>query len=496
MLRSRDGEPYRVVYIKRRGGTASPLLSKAAKELWSWASARNIRIMAAHKSGSSNMEADRESKTFVREKFEWGLDKEVVEKLFKLYGKPQVDLFTSRLNHKLESYFSLYADSYATKIDCFTHSWSGMFAYAFPPFSLIARTITKAVKDGAVIVLITPLWRSQSWFPLALQNPPYFAVGAASPYKLKRMPSSASPSEAFCPLGMDDLSRCWEKDGLERGTISDLLARAAICTVTDLVYGRDWSDNHLVARCMKGLYRRNPPRPRYTSTWDVDRSLTHILIALLALCSPKRASEIAALSLSSLHKSDDQWTFFINYRNKNRVSGAPHTAVYERFPDDSHLCPVDSLTAYLAAIVPIREGEDKLLLSYCPPYKAVTAQTLSRWLKTVLGAAGVNSDFAAHSTRSASTSKARRERVSLDTIMKAACWSSKGNTFQKFYCREVEDSFQQSVLSRFDVELSSRSRKPGPTNKDTNVTKTPAMEEASNGSQSAKTGARRRSTAK
>ncbi|RCN30459.1 hypothetical protein ANCCAN_23766 [Ancylostoma caninum] len=126
--------------------------------------------MGPHRLGRTNQDADKESRLFVRERFEWSLVDEVATRIFDKYGKPQVDLFASRLNHKLECHFSLFADPGAMRIDGFAHNWSGIYAYAFPPFNLIARTIRKAVKDGAIIILVTPLWQSRSWFPLALEH--------------------------------------------------------------------------------------------------------------------------------------------------------------------------------------------------------------------------------------------------------------------------------------------------------------------------------------
>ena len=47
--------------------------------------------------------------------------------------------------------------------------------YAFPPFALIGKVLQKVRKDKAELILIAPLWSSQSWFPqlcqLAIQNP-------------------------------------------------------------------------------------------------------------------------------------------------------------------------------------------------------------------------------------------------------------------------------------------------------------------------------------
>ncbi|EYC06130.1 hypothetical protein Y032_0078g1207 [Ancylostoma ceylanicum] len=56
-----------VAYIKRRGGTASPSLSEVAKELWTWASTRGVRIMATHRPGRTNQDADRESSSYAKD---------------------------------------------------------------------------------------------------------------------------------------------------------------------------------------------------------------------------------------------------------------------------------------------------------------------------------------------------------------------------------------------------------------------------------------------
>ena len=44
-----------------------------------------------------------------------------------------------------------------------------MKGYAFPPFVLIGRVLAKVRKDNATLVLITPLWQAQPWFPTLLQ---------------------------------------------------------------------------------------------------------------------------------------------------------------------------------------------------------------------------------------------------------------------------------------------------------------------------------------
>ena len=44
-----------------------------------------------------------------------------------------------------------------------------MNCYAFPPFGLLARVLAKIRHDEAVVLLIAPVWPTQSWYPLLLQ---------------------------------------------------------------------------------------------------------------------------------------------------------------------------------------------------------------------------------------------------------------------------------------------------------------------------------------
>ncbi|KHJ94801.1 reverse transcriptase [Oesophagostomum dentatum] len=159
-----------IAYVKKRGGTKSKHMSTVAKQIWEWTLGKNIRLLVTHRPGIQNREADKESRTFTREHAEWSLDPQTALTVFTHFGKPEVDLFASRLNAKLPHYYSLNYDPGAERIDSFAQNWSGIFGYAFPPFNLIGRTIRKAICDGTRIILITPLWKSQSWFPLALEH--------------------------------------------------------------------------------------------------------------------------------------------------------------------------------------------------------------------------------------------------------------------------------------------------------------------------------------
>ena len=251
--------------------------------------------------------------------------------------------------------------------------------------------------------------------------------------------------------------------GLSYSTIAS--HRASVGGFFDNFTKGNLSSSNIVTRFMKGLFRRNPPKPKYSSTWEVAKVLDYIttlgpnatlslrdltlkLVFLLAICSPRRVSEIRAFSLDSLQRESDRWTFFLNYRNKNRSSGPAHRAQYESFLSNPILCPVQCLVDYIRATADNRTSQS-LLLSY-KTFKPVTTATIGRWVKLVLQLAGIEGHFSAHSTRSASTSSAFKAGASLSDILQAACWSKKGSTFEKFYHKDIvpPTTFQSHVLSR------------------------------------------------
>ncbi|KAI8512362.1 hypothetical protein Bbelb_090010 [Branchiostoma belcheri] len=121
------------------------------------------------------------------------------------------------------------------------------------------------------------------------------------------------------------------------------------------------------------------------------------------------------------------------------------------FPQDRRLCAFTYLKEYLRRTSSLRKeggGEQKLFISFSRPHRPVGSATLARWVKSVLGTAGVDTaTFSAHSTRGASTSAATAAGVSLHSIMNAADWSRE-STFLKYYRRDNnQHTFDQAVLS-------------------------------------------------
>ena len=154
-----------VCTITKQGSSKSVMCHEMARNIWFWALEKNIWITIAHIPGVENIEADWESRNF-HDDTEWELSAEIFQIICKKFGTPQMDLFASRLNHKLDKYVAWKPDPNAWEIDAYTFSWEGMYAYCFPPFCQIPRIIQKALADGAQLLLVVPLFYTRAWYTI------------------------------------------------------------------------------------------------------------------------------------------------------------------------------------------------------------------------------------------------------------------------------------------------------------------------------------------
>jgi hypothetical protein len=107
-----------VAHINNMGGIKSEDLNSLSKDIWNWCCDTNIWLSAAHNPGKCNP-ADKESRVF-NANVEWMLDSNVFLQLAKLWGKPTMDLFASRLNCQISKFASWNPDPDAVVIDAFS----------------------------------------------------------------------------------------------------------------------------------------------------------------------------------------------------------------------------------------------------------------------------------------------------------------------------------------------------------------------------------------
>lgn len=123
------------------GGTKSPKCNEVAKDIWEWAEKNKVWLEVASIPGKLNYLADGKSRKF-RDHLEWSLSQHLFDIICKQWGKPDIDLFTSCTNKKLD-YVSWQPEPESWKIDAFSFTWNNKFFYAFPPFSLVGRVARK-----------------------------------------------------------------------------------------------------------------------------------------------------------------------------------------------------------------------------------------------------------------------------------------------------------------------------------------------------------------
>ena len=154
-----------VAYLNNMGGIKSKDCDEMAMEIWEWCANRNIWITAEHLPGRLNTVADCMSRKF-NEKKEWMLDKQAFENIVRHFGVPEIDLFASRLNAQLPRFISWLPDPEAETVNAFTVNWGPLKFYAFPPFCLISKCLSKVMTDKATGLLVVPNWPTQPWYPI------------------------------------------------------------------------------------------------------------------------------------------------------------------------------------------------------------------------------------------------------------------------------------------------------------------------------------------
>lgn len=156
-----------ISYVNRMGGVQFPHLNEISRKIWQWCEERNIWIYASYINTKDNIEADRESRK-VNPDTEWELSSQAFEIITRKFSQPEIDLFASRANAKCHHYVSWKRDPDAVAIDAFTINWKRNFFYAFPPFSVILKSLQKIIHDKATGILVFPVWPSQAWYPLLM----------------------------------------------------------------------------------------------------------------------------------------------------------------------------------------------------------------------------------------------------------------------------------------------------------------------------------------
>ena len=132
-----------VANIYKQGGTHSAEMCALLWKITTWCHHYQITIKARHIPGCLNVMADLLSRSNQVQSTEWSLHSQVLKQICHKWFTSHVDLFATRLNHKLPLYVSPIPDQNAWDIDALNINWSGLTAYASPPTALLHRVIQK-----------------------------------------------------------------------------------------------------------------------------------------------------------------------------------------------------------------------------------------------------------------------------------------------------------------------------------------------------------------
>ena len=165
-----DCELDSIVAIKyaRVGVSRSLNLSRLGAKFFDWRESTRVQMTFRHLKGILNVEADGLSRVEWSE-VEWMLNKNLFRKIL-LTWRTDVhhDLFASRNNRQVGSFFSWNHDFEALGVDSLAHQWAslGGTLYAYPPNNLIAKVLQKVLLESVDdLILVVPLWPQQAWWP-------------------------------------------------------------------------------------------------------------------------------------------------------------------------------------------------------------------------------------------------------------------------------------------------------------------------------------------
>lgn len=247
-------------------------------------------------------------------------------------------------------------------------------------------------------------------------------------------------------------------------------ARSALSSLGIVVDGCRAGNHPLVIRFMKGVFNLRPPLPRYAATWDVQPvlrrlqsmhplhtlSLKDLSLKLVMLMALTQAARVQTLHLLTIKGVCIEQDFFMVPLSGNIKQCRPQFNVrvikFLAYTKDASLCVCETLRQYLDRTRELRQGMGQesysLFLSFIKPHKAVTRDTIARWIRKMLDMSGVDTTtFKAGSVRAAAASKAKALAVPINCIMAKAGWT-RASTFAKFYDKHVgtTDPFQDAVL--------------------------------------------------
>ena len=152
---------------------------------------------------------------------------------------------------------------------------------------------------------------------------------------------------------------------------------------------------------MKGIFNLNPPTRKFGFVWDVkvlfdyfekmgdnntlnDKNLSQKLLALLILLGGQRLNTVHQYQVNEMIKTEISITFAPSNLLKHSKQHSKLDVFEYRKYHNKKLCVVDCLNTYLDRRQnKVDNTVQKLFISHQKPYKAVSIDTLRRWMKNL-----------------------------------------------------------------------------------------------------------------
>ena len=147
-----------VAYINEQGGTPSAGMRTLLWKIMTWCHHHQITLKARHIPGCLNVMADLLSRSNQVQSTGWSLHSQVFKQICQKWFTPHLDLFATRLNHKLPLYVSPVPYPNSWDVEARNINWMGLAAYAYPLTALLHRVIQKIRQCNCLIIVIAPGW--------------------------------------------------------------------------------------------------------------------------------------------------------------------------------------------------------------------------------------------------------------------------------------------------------------------------------------------------
>ena len=223
-----------------------------------------------------------------------------------------------------------------------------------------------------------------------------------------------------------------------------------------------------ISRFLQACFNAAPLIPQKNpGSWDVNILLDHlqalgnnnsltinqlggkclILILLSTMC---RSCELLLLKLSNMSVVQGGIEFILDKltktynRNNFKFRKDLQKLTLSTFDSNKTLCPVQTLIAYIECTAPFRRQVDEVFICCLADFvRPATKDTLNRWIKTHMTAAGLG-EFQVKSHRHASSTIALLSGIPIDKLIAQVGWSTT-TTFVSNYMTPLLDNVLQKT---------------------------------------------------